>query len=184
MSFSSSVKNSLKMFKLDESAMKSLANDKQATGFGILFVIIAGISLGIGLLQYFPNLSPTILIGAPLLFIIISFVGMGVLYFFSEFLGAKGPFAQYYRVFSHMYLFNVLAIIPFVGFILSSLIGVWQIIMAIYITKAVRKINLTKAAIVVIIPVLVIIILAVATSMVLSLSLFAKYFWTFLQPVM
>jgi hypothetical protein len=170
------------MFKLDEGAMNALAKDKNATGFGILFVIIAGICFGIGLLQYFPDLSPTILIGAPLLFIIISFIGMGVLYFFSEFLGAKGPFAQYYRAYSHMYVFNILAIIPFIGFILSSLIGIWQIIMAIYITKSVRKINLTKAAIVVLIPVLVIIILAVATSLVMSLSLFARFFWTFLQP--
>ena len=182
MSFKSSFHHSLKMFKLDEKAIRSLSEDKHATGWGILFIILAGIALAIGTMQVLQDMPPLIILGAPILLLISSFIGISVLYFLSEFLGGKGSFAPFYRAYSHMYFFNIVALIPFIGLILSSLVGIWQIIMAIYITKVVRKVTLTKAAIVVLIPVLVIIILAIASTLVLSLTIFGKYFLTFMQP--
>jgi len=170
------------MFRLDEKAIRSLSEDKHATGWGIVFIILAGIALAVGTMQVLPQMPALIILGGPLLFLIVSFIGIAVLYLFSESLGGKGSFAPYYRTYSHMYFWNILAILPFVGLILSSLVGIWQIIMAIYVTKVVRKVTLTKAAIVVLVPVLVIIILAVTTSKVYSLELFAQWFMTFIQP--
>ncbi|MBU1975215.1 MAG: YIP1 family protein [Nanoarchaeota archaeon] len=182
MSFVLSLKRAFRMFKLDEKAMIELSKENHASWYGLLIIAIAGVCFGLSLIFVDTTLSILTVIGAPILMIITSFIGIAVLFILSKLLGGKGNFHNFYRAYSHMYVFNWIAIIPWIGPFLSSLVGVWQVIMAIYITKATQKLTMGKAAIVVLVPVFVLLLLAVFTSLVVALTLFLKYSYTLVQP--
>ncbi len=173
----------LQVFRLDEHAIKQLSKEATATTWGLVIIAIAGLSLGLGVLFTNTSLEGYVIIGAAILLILLSFIGISFLYLFSHLLGGKGSFTSYFRSYSHMYLFNILAIIPVIGLLLSSLIGIWQVVMAIYITSVVRQMPLAKAAVVVLVPIIILFIVITTSSLFFDLKVFLQYFFTFLQPV-
>lgn len=181
MTFTRNFRLALQLFKLDEKAMQELSKQKDAGWWGLLFITIAGFCFGISTLIVKPKAGIAVLLGGPVLMIITTFIGIGILFYLARLIGGKGTFHNYYRAYSHMYVLNWIAIIPFVGPFLSSLLGVWQVIIAIYVTKAALHLKLGKAAAVVLVPIVIAILVAFAAT-VAGMLLFLKYFVTVVQP--
>lgn len=182
MTFTKNFKNALRMFRLNEKAMQEISQEKDAGWWGIIFIAIAGFCFGVSMLILNPSYGVLTLIGAPVLMLITSFIGISILFLLAKLVGGKGSWHNYFRSYSHMYIFNWIAIIPLIGPFLSSIIGVWQVIMAIYITKVTMHLQLGKSAAIVLVPVIIAIIL-VLTATLVSITLFLKYFITVVQPV-
>jgi hypothetical protein len=182
MSLKKHLRYALNLFRLNEPAIKNLAEEKTSTIWGIIMILIAGLSLGTGLYLTNNSLPPGIIIGGAILVFLLTFIGISFLFFFSHLLGGKGNFTQYFRAYSHMYLLNILAIIPVVGLFFSSLIGIWQIIMAIWVTKVVRQMPTAKAALIVLVPIIILFMVITYTALFFDLKIFLQYFFTFIRP--
>lgn len=154
MGFVDYVKKGIDIVMLKGPVAASVAKDPKATGMGILIIILAGVAAAIGQL----NLLGIILL--PIMTIIGSFIGVGILHVVALIFGGKAAYMELYRAVATAYVVNWVAVIPMLGpMILAPLAGLWSLVVSVVVIKNVYKLSTGKAVAVVLIPVVVIAIL-------------------------
>jgi hypothetical protein len=154
MAFVDYIKDGIELIKLNTSVADKLAKDKAAFGMGVLFFAIAGVASAIGMLNFIG------IVVMPILEVVGSFIGVGILHLLAMIFGGKAKFGQYYGVLGIGALISWISVIPIIGVFLSMLAGLWMIVMAIVITKTVHQLSTGKAAAVVLIPVAIVMIIS------------------------
>lgn len=107
-------------------------------------------------------------------------IGAGILWLIAKLFGGTGQYLTYAFLLSLFYVpltaaSDVLGLIPFLGGLISLVIGIFSIYLAILATASAHRLNLGRATWVVLIPVLAAIVLAFLVAMVAGLALFAIY---------
>ena len=147
MSFLDTFRWAFKILCFNEEALLKVINDPDATLYGIIILLIAGITTSI----YTFSLSAILL--NILYMAIIIFIGYGFFYLISSFLfEGKALAIQYFRAFSVLFAIYWIAIIPFIGSIVVFFGGIWILIANIFILQKVQKISKTKSIVLGLIP--------------------------------
>ncbi len=161
MGFTDSVKQGFEIIKLNESAMQDVARDSQATPMGILFLAIAGVASAIGTLTFIfflPLLLYTILT------ILGTVVGVFLIHLLAKLFGGKGSYSSLFRVASHASILSWITIIPILGPLLGTLIGIWLLVVWTISIRTLHKLPTKKAVIVVLLFIGVILLLSFLLS--------------------
>ncbi|MCX6707467.1 MAG: hypothetical protein NT001_05000 [Candidatus Woesearchaeota archaeon] len=156
MSFKDNIKDSLKILTFDETSLTNVSNNTSATGYGFLTLVIAGIAIGISMLNLFS------IILNPIVLIIGLFIGYSIFHFIAKFiLGGQATGAQYFRALSNSFVIYWFTFIPFLGWILQSIAGFWLLAINIYILNKVHKLSMVKAVILGLLPGVIVIVLVI-----------------------
>jgi len=149
MDFMKSLKEAIDILKLNKKSIEKVAKDKGATTAGILILIIGGFIGGIVGKDWF-------LIGViPIITIIFSFIGIGILHLIARLFGGKAEFIQLYRVLTHASILNWLSffgLIPFLKIIMSFAALIWGIAVNFVVIREVYKLSNLKTVFVLLIP--------------------------------
>lgn len=156
----------LEILKLNAKTAEGVAKDEKATGYAIIFVLIAGLTQAIGTFNL-PGL-----VALPITTLVISFFGIGILHVLAKLFGGTAAFMEFYRTMGVGYVGVWIAVIPFLGPILMGLVGLWYLVVHVVVLKAVHKLTTGKAIVVVAIPLVIAIILAVIVATLMA-ALFA-----------
>ncbi len=158
MKFVKSIKQSIEILKLNAKEIEKVAKDKQATTAGILILIIGGIIGGIASRRW-------ALLGlTPIMVLIFSFVGIGILHMIAKLFGGKAQFMELYRTLSHAYILNWLSIfnlIPILKTVISIITGIWGLVINFVAIKSLYKLSTAKTVFVIVIPIIFFMILAI-----------------------
>ncbi|MFH2021334.1 MAG: Yip1 family protein [archaeon] len=147
-------KEGIEILKLGAKTMEKVAKDEKATYYAIAFFAIAGLAQAIGTFNLFG------LVTLPIMEVVFSFVGVGIIHLLAKLFGGKAKFMELYRTNGIGYIAMWIAVIPFIGSTLAGLIGLWYIVVSVVILKAVHKLSTGKAVMVVLIPLIVAAIIA------------------------
>jgi hypothetical protein len=153
MDFMDSVKQAIEIVKLNSSAITKVASDNKATAMGVVIIIVAGVLAAIGRFSWIG------IIYSPIAYLIATFIGIGIIHLLALLFGGKAKFSQFYRPIAHATILSwvsVLAFIPVLGSLLSTIAGIWELVVMVVTLKSVHKLTTGKAVIVVLIPVIVI----------------------------
>ncbi|MEN3044167.1 MAG: YIP1 family protein [Candidatus Hydrothermales bacterium] len=150
MDFGKIIERALNIIQLKEEAIKEASEKRENFLWSILIVAIAGIAGAIGSLKIIPGI-----ITLPILAVILSFIGIGILWIIARILGGKGEYISYYIPIAMTYILQWVSVVPFIGAFLSTLAGIWIIVVTVKITQIVHQLDLAKAIVVVLIPVVV-----------------------------
>lgn len=156
MDFSNSIKQAIEILKLNKAAIEKVAKDKQATTAGILILIIGGIIGGIASKKWI-LLSIT-----PIIVLIFSFIGIGILHLIAKLFGGKAEFIELYRVLTHASILNWLSIfdlVPYLKTAIAIITSIWGIVVNFVTIKNIYKISTLKTIFVIIIPILLFIVI-------------------------
>ena len=144
----------VEVIKLDSKTMEKLAKDEKATSYALLIVALVGLAQAIGTF----NIPGVIIL--PIVTVIGSFVGVGIMHVLAKLFGGKAKFMEFYRTFGIGYVGMWISVIPILGPILSGILGLWYFVVNVMILKAVHKLSTVKAVIVMLIPVIIVTVLA------------------------
>ncbi|MEM3126814.1 MAG: YIP1 family protein [Candidatus Woesearchaeota archaeon] len=153
MNLKQAVKNGIEIVKLNESAMRSVAGNKNNFVEALLILIIAGIASAIG------QLNPVGIVIYPIGFLIGEFTWIGILWLIAMLLGGKGSYSEYFKTLVHADVAMWITVIPFIGPLIGALVGLWLIVVAVVITKTIHKLSTLKAVLVILIPIIIILVL-------------------------
>ncbi|MEN3045710.1 MAG: YIP1 family protein [Candidatus Hydrothermales bacterium] len=148
MDFVKVIEKVLYIIQLKEEAIKEVSEKRENLPWAILVVVIAGIASAIGSLKIIPGI-----ITLPILAVILSFIGVGILWVVARILGGKGEYIPYYIPIAMTYILHWVSVIPIIGGFLSTLASIWMIIVAVKVTQTVHQLDLARAIIVVLIPI-------------------------------
>lgn len=158
MNLKNSIKQAIEIIKLDRKEIEKVAKDQQATTAGILILIISGIIAGIA------SKKLILLSITPILVLIFSFIGVGILHLLARLFGGKARFIELYRTLTHASILNWLSIfnlIPILKTIISIITGIWGIVINFVAIKSLYKLSTAKTVFVIVIPIIFFIILAI-----------------------
>lgn len=154
--FIDSVKQAIEIVKLNGKAAVNISKDKNVTLMGILIIAIGSVLTTIGSKQF--DFS---LILIPLVAIIFYFIGIGVMHILARLFGGKAKYMEYFRAESHAAILGwlgILAIISYLGGIITFLTSIWGLVVSVVILKNVHKLTRGKAIIVVLLPFLAVLV--------------------------
>lgn len=150
--------------KLNNKTIKKIANDDNATLFGLLFVALAGVAVSIGMMNL--GYSARFVIA----YLMWSLFFVGVLWVFARVFGGKARFISHYRVQALGLVVYWIGVIPAIGPAILWIVELWYVIMSIIIVREVHKIKAWQATLTVLIPIAIILILLVFVLFVLITS--------------
>ena len=156
--FGNYIKQAIEILKLNTKAMTEASKDEKAFGMAILFIAIGGVAGAIGML------NPIGIVLNPIIAIIGSFIGVGILHILAKLFGGKGTFTELYKVMGLAYLIQWISVIPLIGPILSGILGLWVIVVNVVALKTVYKLSTGKAIVVILIPLIIIVIIALVVG--------------------
>ncbi len=162
MDFKKSVKNALDIVQLKDKAISSVASAKDSFLPSVLILVIAGIAMAIG------SMNPIGIIGNPIGYFIMSFIGVGILFIFAKLFGGKGNYMPHYNALAHGYILMWISVIPFIGPMIAAIAGLWSIVVAVKVTSVVHRLSIGKSALVVLIPIIIIAVLMVILVMIMG----------------
>jgi hypothetical protein len=147
-----SIKSAFSIIRLDRKAIKHVAKDKNSTTPGILILIIGSLVSGIA------TKNIMLFAASPLLVLIFSYLGIGILHLLARLFKGKAEFIELYRVLTHATLLNwlnILEFIPFINVILAPIIAIWGIVVNFVALQELYALSTPKAAMVILIPVII-----------------------------
>lgn len=165
MSFTDYVKKGIEIAKLNGKVAEHVAKDKNATGMGVLILVLAGVAAAIG------RLNPVGIIAIPIANIVGWFIMIGVFHLIALLFGGKATFSELYRPLTVSSVIYWVSVIPFIGPVLSSIASLWEIVVSVVVIRDVHKLSTGKAVAVVVIPIVVVAVIALV-----MLTLFAATF--------
>jgi len=145
------IEKALLILQLKEEAIKETSEKPEYFGWGVLIVAVAGLAGPIGSLKFFPG----IIVG-PITAVIGAFIAVGILWIIAKIFGGKGEYMAYFRPLAMADIIQWVTVIPFIGVFLGSLAGIWQIVVAIKTTQVVHEMDMPKAIVVVLIPIVIV----------------------------
>jgi hypothetical protein len=160
--FISSVKQAVEIVKLNGKVAENVSKDKNATLMGILIIAIGSILASVASSIVLGNLNLSLIIFAPIISIIVYFIGIGVMHLLARLLGGKANYMEYFRAQSYSSVLSwlgILALIPLLGGIINFVVSIWGIVVSVVILENVHKLTRLKAIIVVVVPFLVLVLL-------------------------
>lgn len=149
------VKEGFEIVKLNAKSMEKVSKDKDATTMAILFFALTGLAMAIGTL----NLPGLIVL--PIMSLVVSFIGVGILHLLALLFGGKAKFMEYYKAVGIGQVGMWVHVVPLVGPVIGGLISLWYLVVSVKLLKAIHKLSTGKAIVVVLIPVIVAVVLAV-----------------------
>ena len=155
-----SIKQSIEIIRLHNSVIENVAKHKSATNAGILILILGGIIAGL-----MGNESVLLMIFlTPIITLIFSFIGVGVLHGLAKLFKGKATFMELYRVLTHASIINWLVVfsnIPILNMIIPIATGVWGLVVNFTAIKKLYKLSTGKAVLVMVIPMVAAMILTI-----------------------
>ena len=142
------------ILKLDAQAIRDAAGDEELTASAVVVVAIAGVASAIGTLHIFPGI-----ITNPIMTVVGSFIGVGILFLLAKLFGGTGDFLSYYRPIGLAYALQWITVIPVIGGFLGIITGIWMTVVTIVITREIHGFSTGKAALVVLIPLILVMLL-------------------------
>ena len=168
MGYLNTLSKTFRVLGFDAVAMTDLANDQKATGHGFLTLALVGLAGGIMsfLLQLvFSFGSPAwnslfVLLYMPFYTIVGFIIGYSIYHMLAKLFKGQATGAQYFRVMSNCMLVTVISLIPILGWILQWIVGLYLIVINIFVMRNVHQLSWARSVIVVLIPVIVSFVLA------------------------
>jgi len=158
MNLTKSIKQGIEIIKLNKTTIEKVAKDKKATTAGILILIIGGFISGIS------SKNLIVLSVSPIVVLIFSFIGIGILHLIAKLFKGKAEFMEFYRVSTHASILSwlsILYLIPYLQAMVSIASFIWGIIMNFVMIKNVYKLNTLRTVFVIIIPIILFIVIMV-----------------------
>ncbi len=156
MDFKGYIMKGIEIVKLNKDVAEEVSKDENAFAPAMAFIAIGGLASGIGAILR--GGSVMLIVGAPILAVLFSFVGVGILYLLARLFGGTGDYKGYYTALGIGDLPAWAGIIPFLG----AFVALWSIPVAVIVTERVHKISTGKAVAVVLIPVALAVLLGLA----------------------
>jgi len=163
--------SALDIVKLNPKEIIKVAKDKDATLWGLIFVVVAGLATAIGALITngikMPILYRTTLgmpkfsdiVVMPIGYLLWTFIFIGILWVLAKLFGGKARFVEHYRAQSLGLVVYWIGVIPIIGPMILWIAELWYLVMSVFIIKNVHKLKTWQAVLVVLIPIIVIVIL-------------------------
>ncbi|MBN2457528.1 YIP1 family protein [Candidatus Woesearchaeota archaeon] len=167
MGFKEYVMQGIDILKLDSKAINKAAKDPDATKMALLFIAIAGVASAIGAWNFVG------IIFVPIITVIMAFVSVGVLHLLAKLFGGSGSYMELFRPLGIAEIIMWITVIPFIGPILGSIVGIWFMVAAVVIIREVHKLSTGKAIMVVLIPVIVVMLLLVVGIIIAGVAFFS-----------
>ena len=159
-SFGDYVKLAMEIVQLKGKSMDAVSKDKNAFKMAMLFIAIGGVASAIG------SFNPIGIILNPILAIVASFVGVGILHLIAKLFGGKAKYQELYSVIGLASILQWISIIPLLGMALGGIAGLWMMVVNVIAVKNMHKLSIGKAVIVVLIPVIIAVIIAFLVALV------------------
>ncbi len=158
---------------------KQLAEEKGTVGEGVKYVLlgslVAGIINGIVILLYALMggdaasalfLVLAYVIAVPIISVIFSFIGNGIMYFIAKALGGNGTFGNQHYHFSVTgsgvsIVASLVSWIPCIGGVIGLVLGLYYFYVTYLIYRAVHNLSSGKAIVLTVLPIVVLIVLAI-----------------------
>jgi len=139
-SFVEYVQDALEIIQLKTEQIDKTAKDEGAFVMGLVIIALAGIASAIGTFN-FPGL-----IFNPVLSIVGAFLVTGLLHLLATLLfKGEGDFLEFFRPVSLTYILYWVMVIPFLGWALSPLAGIWGLVVSVLIVERVYGLDRAKA---------------------------------------
>ena len=161
MDFGNSIKQAIEIVKLNGKAAVAVSKDKKATLIGILIIAIGAV------LSQILSFEIGTMIFTLMVLIMGYFIIVGVMHALALLFGGKAKYMEYFRAESYSSILGwlgALALVPFLGNVISLLVSIWGIVVSVVILENVHKLTRRNAVIVVLIPVIISILLIVIGS--------------------
>ncbi len=134
------VQDALKIIQLKTEQIDKTAKDEGAFVMGLVIIALAGVASAIGTFN-FPGL-----IFNPVLSIVGAFLVTGLLHLLATLLfKGEGDFLEFFRPVSLTYILYWVMVIPFLGWALSPLAGIWGLVVSVLIVERVYGLDRAKA---------------------------------------
>ncbi|MBI1865311.1 MAG: YIP1 family protein [Nitrospirae bacterium] len=133
------IMRAIEIVKLNGDAAKEAAADEQGLVPGILVVAVGGLASGISSLLFHHSVSAIIV--SPIVAVVFSFIGVGIVHLLASLFGGKGDYLSLYRAMSLANIVSWARIIPIIG----GLAGLWMIPMTVIILERVHELERGKA---------------------------------------
>ena len=184
MNFKSKFKSIIEIIKLNEEAIRKAAKEDDSWKWG-LFIIIIGSIIGTLTFSFAPEIlsspfesgaiqkfTPFSLISAPIVSIIFTLIGVGIIHFIAKLFGGKGTYKELFSVYALSSILSWLAIINFIPFcsFFMILIGIYSIVISIIIVKTIYNLSLKKAIWVIIIPLIILMIILIIIISIIAIT--------------
>lgn len=139
-SFIDYVHNAFEIIQLKTEQIDSTAKDEGAFIMGLVIIALAGIASAIGTFN-FPGL-----IFNPVFFVVGAFLLTGLLHLLATLLfKAEGDFLEFFRPVSHTYILYWVTVVPFLGWALAPIAGIWGLVVCVLIVERVYALERAKA---------------------------------------
>ncbi|MEW6680926.1 MAG: Yip1 family protein [bacterium] len=132
------LKKALGIIKLDQGVIKEVAEDKEAFLPALGIVAIGGLLAGIG--SIFTGFFAGIII-VPIISIIGSFIGTGIIFAIAYRLGGRGSYLSLYKALGYASILGWLNIIPFIGWIPS----LWMLVVMVIALQVILGVSRGRA---------------------------------------
>ncbi len=167
MGYGETLVNGFKVLLLDKKAMNDLAKGN-TVGHGFLTLAIYGLIIG---------LIPSLLLGGLLgpvgilmevlmsiVWAIVGFiVGYSIYHFLAKIFGGKASGGQFFAVMANFmvvyWAVTILGIIPYLGALISVLVGLWSLVVLVFVLMNVHQLETWKAVVVMLIPIVVLVLI-------------------------
>ncbi|MFH1836423.1 MAG: Yip1 family protein [Methanobacteriota archaeon] len=165
MDFVGSIRNSIRIIRLDEEVISKVSDNSDSTNAALLIAAIGGVAGSIGVL------NPVGIFFLPIFAVAALAIGTGVLHIIARILGGKGEYSKLFRVLGHVSIIQWVNVIPVVGFLISMLLGLWSIVVSIVVIRTIHNISTFRAVLVIIIPVFVVTGFVLLISLMLGMAI-------------
>jgi hypothetical protein len=167
MGFGESIKNALSIVTLKGDVMQKVSAS-DVVGYAFLILVIAGLAGAVGqtlmglILGTLELVSFLAFITGPIFAVIGTFIGVGILHIIALIFGGQAKYMDLFKPMAFAQVVGWVAVIPFIGTAISSILGIWLIVVNIVIIKNVHKLSTGKSVLVVLLPVIIILALVLA----------------------
>lgn len=140
------------MVKLENKAYKTAA--KGTFKDALVNLAIAIIALSLGAFWFTWDVIELVLgaVAGWVFYIVGLAIGIGIVWIFAQLFGGKGKYATHYNGGSYLALAAIPSIVPVVGQIVSGLLGLWGVVMHVFLVKEVHKLSTGRAVASVLLP--------------------------------
>ncbi|MDD5112213.1 MAG: YIP1 family protein [Candidatus Altiarchaeota archaeon] len=176
MSFFKSLKQAVRILKLDEKAISEVASNQNSTIYALIIILITAFASGVA---FDKRIDADNAIINPLLYVVYIVVIVGILHLLARIASGKGQYIDLFRVIGLLFITNwvdimvgiavyymgILVHMPpvesqrlmiKVGSIITIPVSVWKTVVSIIVVKSIYKLSSIRAVLVVVLPIITI----------------------------
>ncbi len=178
MGFGESVKDALSIVTLKGDVMQQVSAG-DVVGHAFLILVIAGLAGAVGqtlmglILGTFEAVSFLAFITGPVFAVIGTLIGVGILHIIALIFGGQAKYMELFKAMAFAQVVGWIAVIPFIGAIISPILLIWLIVVNIVIIKNVHKLSTGKSVLVVLLPMIIVFVLVVILTLILGAAFVA-----------